>query len=68
VGIAEEDRPEMCFFTFVPTTESVQPKIIYPTYEKLEKLKMYDTENENSFDPTQKLVLHREPSPNDLTI
>ena len=63
VGLSDEDRPEMCFFTFVPTAEPVEPQILYPSYNKLMTLRWHAIERDDPFDPRRQLVLHNKPSP-----
>jgi len=56
-----ENRPEMCFFTFIPATEVVKADIVYPTTQALERMVMMGAEN-GSFNPSQQLILHNEHS------
>lgn len=65
IGLGDEDRPEMCFFTFIPTVEPVEPQIIFPTYQELMTRRWHGKELDGSFDPRRQLVLHNEPSPTD---
>lgn len=62
IGVIEEDRPEICFLTFVPTDEIVQPKIIYPTQEELKQLRIHGTEH-SAFEAPQDLKLHNARKP-----
>jgi hypothetical protein len=65
IGVMEEDRPEMCFLTFIPTTEPVEPQIICPTPERLARLRMSNP-IPGSFGTKETLLLYRERRPPDF--
>ncbi len=64
VGVMEDERPEMCFFTFIPTTEPVEPQIIYPTPEQLARRRSLNP-MPGSFGTRETLLLHYEKRPLD---
>jgi hypothetical protein len=64
MGVMEEDRPEMCFLTFIPTADPVEPQIIYPTPEQLARRRMLDP-MPGSFGTREALLLHHEKRPLD---
>ncbi len=64
VGVMEDERPEMCFFTFIPTTEPVEPQIIYPTPEQLARRRSLNP-MPGSFGTRETLLLHHEKRPLD---
>ncbi|MBE9062943.1 competence protein ComJ [cf. Phormidesmis sp. LEGE 11477] len=58
----EEARPQLFIFTFIPTTDEVEAKIIHPTYETL--VRQYrGLITSTGFDPRKELVLHHTSRP-----
>ena len=60
--LREEVRPQLCLFTFIPTTDEVKAEIVHPTYETLIRQRGGVLPSVG-FDPRKELVLHHTSRP-----